>query len=205
MFDKIAYPAVVFPHMRYSVKRLNLVLLVLVFALLMSVLSCGEYITDAEQHFNNGVALYEQGLYNESIAEFNESISLNSHQAIVYSSRGAAYAAIGKYELAFKDYDDAIRLDSQLADTYNNRASAYIDIGEYGLALDDYNEAIRLNPEYAMAYNNRGYLYNILGQKELAIDDHNEAIRLDPQYAGSIATAALLTLNFLSMSLRLMT
>ena len=160
--------------------------------LLIQGCTCGPDTAAAEQHYEAGEDLYEQGLYNESIAEFNMSIHFDPQYAKAYYARGGAYCFLHKYELSIKDEDEAIRLDPQYADAYYGRAISYYHLGDYDSSLKDYNEAIRLDPELARAYYGRCCIYYDREDYEGAVEECNESIRLEPDFAKSYALRALI-------------
>ncbi|NES69991.1 MAG: tetratricopeptide repeat protein [Okeania sp. SIO2D1] len=138
---------------------------------------------DAESYFEKAVKHYNEGKYEEAIADFNQAIRLNPKYAKAYNGRGLVYTLLEKNEKALADYNQAIRLNPKYAQAYNNRGIVYRRQGKNEKALADYNQAIQLNPKYARAYNNRGLVYRKQGENEKALADFNQAIRFNPKYA----------------------
>lgn len=68
---------------------------------------CGG-LSEAEEHYNAGVELQEQGRLEEAIAEYDEAIRLDPQDAVVYYNRGFAYDDLGQHQRAIQDYDEAI-------------------------------------------------------------------------------------------------
>lgn len=128
-------------------KAKKLVIFLLVVTLSSTFACCGGGVSEAEQHYNAGVDLYDQGRFSEAIVEFNEAIELEPEMAEAYCNRGAAYIQLGNYERAIEDLDEAIRFDPQYADAYRNRGFAYFLLGEFDGAVEDLDEAIRLDPD----------------------------------------------------------
>ena len=140
-------------------------------------------VTEAPAHYEDGVALQEEGHLEEAIDAFDDAIRLDPQFALAYHSRGKAYAALFQHERAILDYDEAIRLNPKIASAYDDRGFSYGRLNRYRRAVDDFDEAIRLDPTIASAYNNRGLAYGRLSQYQRAVDDFDEAVRLDPQDA----------------------
>jgi tetratricopeptide (TPR) repeat protein len=134
--------------------------------------------TQAVEHNNKGVALADEGRYDEAIAEYNKAIELDPKYALAYSNRGSTYYDKKQYDLAIADSSKAIELDPNYSNAYYIRGSAYYVKKQYDLAIADYTIAIKLDPGYAKAYNYRGNAYNKIGQYELAIADFNKVIEL---------------------------
>ncbi len=124
----------------------------------------------AEEHFNRGVTLYEQGRLDKAIGEFTKAIELDPNYAEAYRSRGFAYSKKGKDHWAYAD------ITKKPVDYANAKAI-------YQRAIADYTKAIKLDPNDAMAYLSRGEAFFMQGKSDWAIDDYTKAIELDPNDA----------------------
>ncbi len=94
---------------------------------------------------NQGCDLYDEGRYDEAIAEYTKAIELDQNDARYYCNRGIAYNQKGQYDLAIADYNKAIELDQNDARYYYNRGIAYTHKGQYDLAIADFNKAIQFS------------------------------------------------------------
>ena len=139
--------------------------------------------TSEEQLLRSANKHFQQGKYEEAIADYDQAIRIKPQDAIAYYNRGTAKGVLRKYEEAIADYNEAIRIDPQDAVVYNNRGTAKGVLRKYEEAIADYNEAIRINPQYAEAYYNRGNANVALGQHHDAIADYDQAIYINPQDA----------------------
>ena len=108
-----------------------------------------------------GIALFEEGKFEEAIEHYNKAILMKSSyaDACVYNCRGGAYAALGQYQRAIEDFNKDISMKHVHFKSYNNRGVVYTHLGQYQRAIEDFNEAIKLNPAYAIAYKNRATVY----------------------------------------------
>jgi tetratricopeptide (TPR) repeat protein len=61
-----------------------------------------------------GIALGNQGKYNEAIKCFNEAIRLDPKEVDAWNNKGVALVIQEKYDEAIKAFDEAIRLDPNL-------------------------------------------------------------------------------------------
>jgi len=102
-----------------------------------------------EQHFDNGMAYFDQGRFNEAISEYTEALKTYPRWTTAYVNRAYAYISMGQYDNGIADCNKAIELDPNFAMAYYNRGLFYLNLGEYQLAIEDSSEAIRLNPEFA--------------------------------------------------------
>ncbi|MBM4432468.1 MAG: tetratricopeptide repeat protein [Chloroflexi bacterium] len=74
--------------------------------------------SSAEESYNRGCELLDEGEYDEAIDEFTKAIELDPAYADAYSNRGWAYAITEQYDRAIADYNRAIELDPQNASVY---------------------------------------------------------------------------------------
>ena len=100
------------------------------------------------------------------IADYNEAIRLDPHNARFYYDRGIAYRRQGDIDRAMTDLSEAIGLDPRHAGAYNERGYAYYQKHDFARAIADYDQAIKLNPKFAVAYNNRGNAYDDKGETD---------------------------------------
>jgi tetratricopeptide (TPR) repeat protein len=133
----------------------------------------------------------EAGALDRALADFTESIRLQSHNRAAFSGRGQARFATGDYRGAIDDYSEAIRLSPEAAD-YIERGHIYLASGNVDASIRDLTEAIRLDPVSESARNNRGLAYRKKGDAELALRDYNAAISLNPVYALAYANRGFL-------------
>lgn len=102
-------------------------------------------LTAAEAQTNAGVALHEEGHYEQAIAEYDKAVRSDPEFALAYYNRGVAYARLQEFQRAVADYDESIRLDPRRADTFRGRAFAYDALGDQARADADDQEATRLS------------------------------------------------------------
>lgn len=100
------------------------------------------------------------GFYSKSIADYTESISLDSTNAYMYGYRADAKRLMGDYQGAINDFTLAINIEPREDWFYYRRGWVKDEfLKDYKGGLDDYNEAISINKDYAYTYLNRGRLY----------------------------------------------
>jgi tetratricopeptide (TPR) repeat protein len=119
-----------------------------------------EYVTQGDLFFN-------QGLYDEALAEYTAAIELDPGLASAYFGRAKIYHFDqGLFSKASDEYSEAIALNPEYTDAYYYRGLAYIDNGVYERAISDLSAAIELDPGLIMAYNLRAWCYAQLAQWE---------------------------------------
>jgi len=135
-------------------------------------------LSEAEEHYNDGLELVNQGKLKEAIAEFDEAIHLEPYLAQAYNSRGTAYFNLDQFQHAIQDYDEAIRLEPKFTLAYINRGLIHTMLGQFQRAIQDYDEAIRLDPNNAWAYAVRSLAYTHLNMDTEAQQDFDQAVSL---------------------------
>jgi tetratricopeptide (TPR) repeat protein len=108
----------------------------------------GEETEEAEQHYNKGVELREEGLHDQAIEEYDRAIELDPDFADAYVGRGDAYYYLGEYQPAIEDYDQAIELDPDYADAYDSRGWAHYYLGLETEAEADFVKACSLDVQH---------------------------------------------------------
>jgi Tfp pilus assembly protein PilF len=135
----------------------------------------------ATVYYARGRSYRLMGDNDRAIADYNESIKLNSSYAPALLGRGNAWKSKGDLDRAIADFSQAIRVDPKFASAYFNRGDAYDDKGDTTRAISDIDAAIRLDPGDADSFILRGVLWKKKGDLDRAIRDYTEAIRLDPK------------------------
>ena len=76
--------------------------------------------TSVDEYFERGEAAFEQGRYDEAIANYTKAIQLNADDAAAYVNRGVAYGRKGLYDRAIGDFEQALFLDPKNAAAQKN-------------------------------------------------------------------------------------
>lgn len=166
-------------------QRLSIALKLFIFPILvissMSMCATSSYTmkTSAQDYFNLGEILIQQGKYDNAIKNFREAIRMNPNYADAFRRRGDAYYLNGNNSLAVIDYTMAIKLNPFDSRAHNNRGMVFRLNGYLEQAVDDYTISISLEPYY-QSYYNRGLVYLELGNNALAVEDFTEVIKLRP-------------------------
>lgn len=165
-------------------ESMKLILVALtIFLALMTLAQCQK---TAEERVNEGIALNNQGKYDEAIKAYDVAIKLDPKNAIGWGNKGVALCGLEKYDEAAKCGDEALKLDPESAVGWFVKG-AILDVqGEYGEAIQAYKNASILDKKY-----NLGNQYDInmrsLGnfhyderEYEAALLYYYEAIMQDP-------------------------
>jgi tetratricopeptide (TPR) repeat protein len=137
----------------------------------------------AQDYMNRGVTYERLHRYEESLADHNRALELNSKEALIYNNRGNTLSKLQRYSEALADHNRAVELDPTAARGYSNRGLSYHNLGCFDMALADFDQAIQLDPAYALAYLNRGATYESLKRYNEALLDTTHAIQINPMLA----------------------
>ncbi len=140
-------------------------------------------INSARQIYQQGIAHYHKGKYEQAIKLFSQAIKINPEYSSAYNSRGDAYYRLRDYKKSQEDSSAAISHNPKDANAYYDRAFTLYSLGKYKDAIADYNRAIKLNPSDENAYYGRGLAHYEIKQKKQAIADVNQAIKINPKFA----------------------
>lgn len=123
----------------------------------------------------------QMGLHPQALADYTESIKLDTTDGSTIASRGDEYRLLGKYDLAVSDFDRAIELEPEEASYYMLRGWVKDEFqGNHVDGLADYTAAIELDSSLAYVYLYRGRAYKqFFNDKLRAQEDFRKIIVLD--------------------------
>lgn len=120
------------------------------------------------------------GLYEQSITDYSEAISIDTTNANYYGYRADVKRLLGNYKEAKEDFTKAIAVEPRQSWFYYRRGWTSEFTKEYDKALNDYNEAIAIDKDYVYTYLNRGRLYETkLNNMIKAKEDYLTILSLD--------------------------
>jgi tetratricopeptide (TPR) repeat protein len=129
-----------------------------------------------------GFAYSRNGLFPESIEDFQKAIELDPHFVEAWIYRGLAYSKRREFEKALADLSKAIEAEPRNLFAWQSRGNIYSEMKEYKKALADYSKAIEITPKYMYPWYYRGLAYLHLNQYEQAISDASKVIELKTQF-----------------------
>lgn len=139
----------------------------------------------ANDYLQQGLAFAAKGDYANAVANYNESIKLNSINGMAYYHRAKALEELGRIDEAIKDYHLMIANKTDLKKAFYNRGTLYLDKKNYVGAIDDFDKSLALDPKSSNTYYNRGIAYFSLGNFDKALADFSQAIILSPRETDS--------------------
>ncbi|SRR6266540_5940748 len=135
------------------------------------------------RHYQNGVALANEGLYEEALDEFKHAIRKNNDFAEAHNEIGRMYHQLGHFDKAIKAYQGVLRVDPRNVDAYNNLGIAHDSAGEFLQAIKMYMKALRLKPDANEVRNNLGMAYFSVGSYAEAVKAFNQVLQASPDDA----------------------
>jgi len=133
----------------------------------------------ARGHNNLGVALSEEGKFDEAIPCYLEAIKLDRHYSDPWSNLAVAYSVKGQTDKAIGALKQAIRIFPNYPEAYNNLGTLMIKKKNYDAAEKILGIAIKLRPYYGKAHYNLGRLYMDKGDTEKAWEYFKKATQGD--------------------------
>ncbi len=128
-------------------------------------------LTTAEAYLARGIEWWEDGYFEQPIADFTRAIELDPTLADAYFYRGWTYHSRDWFESpdelahVLADYDRVIELDPEHSRAYNNRGFMFWR-WEPERAIDDFVRAVEIDPNYIIAWGNLTVVYASEGESE---------------------------------------
>lgn len=187
-----AHPASLFYRARrWMVRRRKVI--VLVFSFLVAVLGVGLWyqsranvlareraVVGAMRLYNEGDVWAKQGDWDQAIACYDKSITLNSSHEGVWHARSMAKFRKGDLDGALSDVDRSLALEVT-AEKLANRGACWFAKGDVQKAIMDCDRAIALDPGELIAYGVRFQAHMKEGGNDLALADVKRALELCPK------------------------
>jgi FKBP-type peptidyl-prolyl cis-trans isomerase 2 len=148
----------------------------------------------AEEHYKQGVAAQDKGLYDDAINSYRETIRLNPNHAGAFYNLGVAWQEKGLIDQAIIHYEIAIGLNQNFTEAHHNLGIAFKDKGQTDEAVHCFQRVLQLNPNHAGAYYNFGGILVSRGKYDEALQCYRKALELKPDYAEAQWNIALINL-----------
>lgn len=117
------------------------------------------------------VALKNQGLYEEAIRQFQNSIKLNKKSYLTWMNMGNAYMSFSKYGEASRCFEEALSIRSDTIEARRLLAVCYIRSGDNKKAIEILNKALSIEP------NNTSLLRDLAAASH-NMNDYNGAVEI---------------------------
>lgn len=109
---------------------------------------------EAENLKNKGNDLMKGDKFAEAVQCYTRAIEIDSHNAIYYCNRAAAYSKLNNHPAAIVDCDRAIKIDCTYSKAYGRKGLAHASLGQHREAKICYEKAAKLDPTNESYINN---------------------------------------------------
>ncbi|WP_317195116.1 tetratricopeptide repeat protein [Algoriphagus oliviformis] len=133
--------------------------------------------------FEKGIALYQEGKFEEALEIFNQLISSKTGESSLHLYRARILTRLGKGEAALQDFDLLLSQKPYQTDYISDRAVVLHLLGRNDEALAELDRAANLDPKNPYRYSSRAFFKDRIGDLHGAIEDYDKAIELDPEDA----------------------
>lgn len=130
-------------------------------------------------------------LFNEALADFNQTLSIRSDIDLTRLNRGNVYFQLNRMDEAMADFnyvisDTASRsrvIPANLARAYSYRGAVHARRSQYEAALSDLTKAIEIERYSPDALRNRGSVLLMMGRYEESIQAYQDFLNFEPNNA----------------------
>ena len=118
--------------------------------------------------------------YPAAIHCFQEAISKDRKNAILYNKLGMAELQADDLQNALANFTSATKLNSRFAEAQNNIGAVYYVQKKYGNAAKYFKKAVALNETHATYHVNLGAAWFGMNNIDRALAEYQRALQLDP-------------------------
>ena len=136
---------------------------------------------DARAHYNMGVILRRQGRKEGAVAQFEESLRLDSTSADAHNNLGSTLGELGRTRDAVAQFRLAAAIEPDSAKIRQNLGVALAQEGDFDGAIDSLRQALRILPDFAECQANLAAVLRHEGRYPEAIAALRRAVRIDPR------------------------
>jgi tetratricopeptide (TPR) repeat protein len=135
----------------------------------------------AAQQFNNGIAAYNAGAFDEAETALQQAIALDPSLKGAFNRLGNLYYQRDAYEQALAMYQKALALDPNYLEARNNLGNTYMRLDMSAQAIAELHKAIAVDRESGLTYYNMACVYARTGETDKAIRYLEMAIAREPE------------------------
>ena len=131
-------------------------------------------------HADLGVALEQQGKWDEALAEYRAAARLAPGRYQTHNNLGNLLDKMGQPEMALAEYREAVSLNPELPSLHDGLGSVLAELGRFSEAMNEFTNAARLDPAYPWPHFEMAKALLKQGRDAGAINQLREALRLGP-------------------------
>ena len=145
------------------------------------VLPPNQAVTISEVYIQQAQNYYERGLYEQTISQCQQAISIKPDALTAYILLGNSQQKIGQIKAAEKNYQRAIEINPKNASLHTHLGNLYAAEKSWQSAISCYQKAAAIQPNVAENYRHLAQAWTQLGQAKTAADCWYQAYSLEPQ------------------------
>jgi tetratricopeptide (TPR) repeat protein len=130
-------------------------------------------------HIHLGIALSEQGQYDEALEHFNMAVQIDPDSQEGHYNLGSALLLQGRLDEAAVHLQEAIRIKSE-PKTLNKLGTVYLRQGKTDDAIVHYEYSVELKPDQPQVHRDLGIIFHQQGNFERVIYHWEKALEFDP-------------------------
>jgi Flp pilus assembly protein TadD len=139
--------------------------------------------TEAELHYNLGVALAQLGRQEEATAAWRDALAIHPRYPRALNNLGMTLAELGHIDDAERTLRTAVEAAPDVPEVHSNLAGVLSRQGRWTESESEFHRALALHPAFPDAYNTMGILLAEQRKLAQAITAYRRALRLDPKHA----------------------
>ncbi len=130
---------------------------------------------------NRGASLKTLGLLDEAIRCYDQALSLDLTNPIVFVNKGNALSKLNRPVDAMAAYDAALKIDPKCEPAWLNRAIFLQGEKQHERAIRSLDVLLKLNPRHALALSKKGKSCLACGRVEDALACYKAAVEINPR------------------------
>ena len=142
---------------------------------------------NAVAHINLGIALADQGNFQQAITHYTEALRIEPNSfpnsSLAHYNFGLALASQEQLQEAIAHYTEALRIHPSFPEALTNLGIAFARQGKTEEAFSHFAEALRIKPDFPDAHTDLGIILISQGKMEEGISHYTEALRIEPNHA----------------------
>ncbi|MCK9565708.1 MAG: tetratricopeptide repeat protein [Methanothrix sp.] len=101
--------------------------------------------------FMEGLDLYNQEKFNDSLQAYNRALELDPTDFEAWNNKGIDEGLLGRYDDALQSFGNAVAINESYAEAWYNMGVIYDFKGYYQTAVQAYKRATQIDPSYQKA------------------------------------------------------
>lgn len=134
-------------------------------------------------HYNLGVDLFENGLDNEAMVQYQKTIEIKPDHAEAWNNLGNIYYRQGKIDMAMVEFKKAVQFEPDYAGAHFNLAVCLARQGKLDGAIREYGNVLHIDSTDANAHYNLALILREKGDVKDAIAELKRALAIRPNDA----------------------